>query len=132
MDLDSVGILIWKRRLITESSNKFRPIKYLKCFIVGTSLVVQWLRLQVPNAGGLSLIPVQGTRLHVLQLKIPYASTNTWHNQRNKYFLKIHSKCSKQGSHLHFLYAPKGPSLPSLISHPTAGLCPHFSLFPHL
>ena len=50
----------------------------------------------------------------------------------NKYFLKIHSKCSKQGSHLHFLYAPKGPSVPCLTSHPTAGLCTHFSLFPHL
>ena len=35
----------------------------------GTSLVVQWLRLRVLNAGSLSSIPDQGTRSHVLQLK---------------------------------------------------------------
>ena len=28
----------------------------------GTSLVVQWLRLHTPNAGGLGSIPGQGTR----------------------------------------------------------------------
>ncbi|TEA28488.1 hypothetical protein DBR06_SOUSAS2010115, partial [Sousa chinensis] len=46
------------------------------------SLVVQWLRLCTPNAGGLGLIPRQGTRshmpqlrVHVLQLKIPHAAT---------------------------------------------------------
>ena len=31
---------------------------------LGTSLVVQWLRLHAPNAGGLGLIPGQGTRSH--------------------------------------------------------------------
>ena len=35
----------------------------------GASLVVQWLRLQAPNAGGLSLIPGQRTRSHLLQLR---------------------------------------------------------------
>ena len=34
----------------------------------GTSLVVQWPRLQVPNAAKLGLIPGQGTRSHMLQL----------------------------------------------------------------
>ena len=34
----------------------------------GTSLVVPWLRLQAPNAGGLGSIPGQGTRSHMLQL----------------------------------------------------------------
>ena len=34
----------------------------------GTSLVVQWPRLQVPNAAELGLIPGQGTRSHMLQL----------------------------------------------------------------
>ena len=37
----------------------------------GTSLMVQWLRLQAPNAGGLGSIPGQGTRSHMLQRKIP-------------------------------------------------------------
>ena len=30
--------------------------------ISGTSLVVQWLRLHAPNAGGVGLIPGQGTK----------------------------------------------------------------------
>ena len=34
-----------------------------------TSLVVQWLRLRAPNAGGLELIPGQGSRSHVPQLR---------------------------------------------------------------
>ena len=36
----------------------------------GTSLVVQLLRLWTPNAGGLGSIPGQGTRSHMLQLKL--------------------------------------------------------------
>ena len=32
---------------------------------MGTYLVVQWLRLHAPNAGGLGLIPGQGTRSHM-------------------------------------------------------------------
>ena len=35
----------------------------------GNSLVVEWLRLRAPNAGGLSSIPGQGSRFHVLQLR---------------------------------------------------------------
>ena len=31
-------------------------------------MVVQWLRLCAPNAGGLSSIPGQGTRFHISQL----------------------------------------------------------------
>ena len=31
------------------------------------------------------LIPGQGTRFHLLQLKIPCAATKTWHSQINKY-----------------------------------------------
>ena len=41
----------------------------------GTPLVVQWLRLQAPNAGGLDSIPGQGTRSHEPQLKVPHAVT---------------------------------------------------------
>ena len=37
----------------------------------GTSLVVQWLRLCTPNAGGPGSIPGQGTRSHMPQLKEP-------------------------------------------------------------
>ena len=35
----------------------------------GASLVGHWLRLCAPKAGGLGLIPGQGTRSHVVQLK---------------------------------------------------------------
>ncbi|TEA34995.1 hypothetical protein DBR06_SOUSAS9710069, partial [Sousa chinensis] len=34
------------------------------------SLVVQWLRLHAPNAGGPGLISGQGTRSHMLQLRV--------------------------------------------------------------
>ena len=35
----------------------------------GTSLLVQWLRLQAPNAGELGSIPGQGTKTPVLLLR---------------------------------------------------------------
>ena len=41
----------------------------------GTSLVVQWLKLRAPNAGGLGFIPAQGTESHMPQLKIMPART---------------------------------------------------------
>ena len=44
-------------------------VKFLKRRQRGTSLVVQWLRLLTPNAGGLGLIPGQETRYCVSQLR---------------------------------------------------------------
>ena len=41
----------------------------LKFMVLGTSLVVHWLRLCALNAGSLGLIPSQGTRSCLLQLK---------------------------------------------------------------
>ena len=38
----------------------------LNCYSLGTSLVVQWLRLGTPNTGGPGSIPGQGTRPYVL------------------------------------------------------------------
>ena len=38
--------------------------------MIGTSLVVQWLRLCPLNARGLGAIPGEGTRSHVLQLRV--------------------------------------------------------------
>ena len=37
--------------------------------LVGTLLVVQWLGVSAPSAGGLGSIPGQETRSHVTQLK---------------------------------------------------------------
>ena len=48
---------------------------------MGTSLVVQWLRLCAPNAGGLGSNPGQGTRSHMSQLKIPHTATKTRSSQ---------------------------------------------------
>ena len=58
---------------------KFKMIKMAR-----TSLAVQWLRLHTPNAGALSLIPGQGTRSYMPQLKILHTATKTWHSQINK------------------------------------------------
>ena len=58
---------------------------------MGTSLVVRWLRLCAPNAGGPGLIPAQEIishlpqlRVPVLQLKIPCAATKTQHSHIKK------------------------------------------------
>ena len=42
---------------------------------IGTSLVVHWLRLHAPNAGGPGLIPGWGTRSCMPQLGNPHAAT---------------------------------------------------------
>ena len=41
----------------------------LKLSIQRDSLVVQWLRLHAPNAGGPHSLPGQGTRSHMLHLR---------------------------------------------------------------
>ena len=65
----------------------WKILKLLK-IILGTFLVVQWLRLLAPNAGGLGSTPGQGTRSHMLQCrsKIPCATTKTLCSQINKNF----------------------------------------------
>ena len=67
---------------------------------VGTSVVVQWLRLWAPDAEGLGSILGQGARSHMLQLrarrpqlKILHAATKTQCSQVNKY-KKNYSFCS--------------------------------------
>ena len=45
--------------------------------------MVQWLRLCAPSAGCPGLIPSQGTRSHMLQLKISSAETKIPHCQIN-------------------------------------------------
>ena len=59
---------------------------------VGTSPVVQWLRLHAPSAGGPASIPGQGTTSHMhtavkspnAATKIPHATTKTRCSQINK------------------------------------------------
>ena len=49
----------------------------------GTSLAVQWLRLQAPSADGPSSIPGLGARPHKLQPRTPRATSKTQHSQTN-------------------------------------------------
>ena len=67
--------------------------KALRRYIdIGTSLVVQWVTLHAPNAGGPGLIPDRGTRPHMhastesshAATKIPRATTKTRSSQNNK------------------------------------------------
>ena len=46
--------------------------------------MVQGPRCHTPNAGGLGSIPSQGTRSHMLQLKISHATAKIQHSQINK------------------------------------------------
>ena len=56
--------------MVFSSLSQISPGLPLIRSLVRTSLVVLWLRLQAPNAGGLGLIPGQRTRSHMLQLRI--------------------------------------------------------------
>ena len=48
----------------------YQPRQDIKKQRYGTSLVVQWLRLHTPNAGGPSSFPGQGTRSHMPQPRL--------------------------------------------------------------
>ena len=43
-----------------------------------------WLRLHAPNAEGLGSIPSLGTRSHMVQLKVPHATSKAQHSQIDK------------------------------------------------
>ena len=71
----------------------------------GTSLVVQWVRLPTPNAGGLGSIPGQGTRSRThAATKSPHATTKslqattrTWSSQNKlKKKKKVQEFCSEK------------------------------------
>ena len=49
--------------------NSNPALSFRKYTLLGTSLVVQWLRLCAPNAGDQGSIPDQGTRAHEPQLR---------------------------------------------------------------
>ena len=54
-----------KKNCTLEMIGKFKFEKFKS----GTSLVVQWLRLHVPNTGGPGSTSGQGIRSHMLQLR---------------------------------------------------------------
>ena len=57
--------------------DKFSEVELLdRSVCVGTSLVVQWVRLHAPNAEGPASIPGWGTRSHMhAATKSPHATT---------------------------------------------------------
>ena len=68
-----------------------KPQKWVQREARGTSLVVEWLRLCAPNAGGLGSIPDQRTRSHMSQLR---------HTARS-YILQLKLPCMlQQRSHV--------------------------------
>ena len=58
--------------MLGNQQESLRPLgkdaKDSRIYTSGTSIVVQQLRLQAPNAEGPSLVPSWGTRDHMLQL----------------------------------------------------------------
>ena len=73
-------------KLLTYPSLPSPQFSFVKKWtILRTSLAVQWLRLHTPSSGGPGLIPGQGTRSHMLQLKIPHAASKTWCSQIKKW-----------------------------------------------
>ena len=71
---------------VTRSPWGHRESDMTERLTLSLSLVVPWLRLWAPIAGRPSLIPGQGTRSCVPQIKIPQAANKTRHSQINKYF----------------------------------------------
>ena len=69
----------------------------VKTLCAGTSLVVQWLRLHIPNAGSLGSIPGRRTRFHMLQLSLNFGMKDpTCHKRKSLHArLKILSAATK-------------------------------------
>ena len=70
-----------KGRLRSRWEGCYYLILCIKKQLLGTSLAVQWLRLSDSNAEGPGLIPDQGIRSHMPQLKILCATRKTWRSQ---------------------------------------------------
>ena len=56
-------------------------IVFQKYSSFGTCLIVQWLRLHPPNAGDPGLLPGQGTRSHMLHLRVYMSQLKILHSR---------------------------------------------------
>ena len=90
--LNTIQISSWCSHFQLVSMSIIHFFKFFKLKIQSGTSLVQWLRLLTPSAVGPGLIPDQGTRSHVMQLrvcmlklKILRALTKAWHSQINKY-----------------------------------------------
>ena len=68
-----------KHNAVLMLAGGFRPINMR--LIMGTSFMVQWLRLHASNAWGPGSIPTWGTGPHMLHVKILHATTKTQRSQ---------------------------------------------------
>ena len=59
-------VILWT---VVQQNPLSMRILWARILVWETSLVVQWLRLRAPNAGDPGLIPGQGTRSHMPQLR---------------------------------------------------------------
>ena len=66
------------RKICTEQQKGIGPVK---------RGVAQWLTLHAFYARGPGSIPGQGTRSHMVQLKSPHVTTETWSSQMNNYVI---------------------------------------------
>ena len=85
----------------------------------GTSLVVQWLRLRAPNAGGLGLISGQGSRSYMPQLRVCMLQLRPGAAKRINLFYKRRKGTGreKRSNLTHRLYAIITPSVRADISN---------------
>ena len=63
---------------------EYFEICFLKICAIRTSLVVQWIRLCAPNAGGPSSALDQGAKLASATARCSHAAAKTWHSQINE------------------------------------------------
>ena len=92
--LDSGKVSLWCSQWLQRRLSSWEGLSVLPCVVdpeqtfialdqeldvsFGTSLVVQWLKLHSPNAGGPGSIPGQGIRSHMPQLRILHVAAKTW------------------------------------------------------
>ena len=79
--------------------------------------MVQWVRLPTPNAGGLGLTPVWGTRSRMhAATKSPRAATKRSHMpQRRSRLLQLRPNAAKINKLIKINLKKKSPSSPSLV-----------------
>ena len=85
--------LTWQEIVLTRRQKEKSKVKCLLEERCGNSLVVQWLRLCAPSAGGLGSILGQGTRSCMLQLRVHTPQLKILHEdqvQPNKDFKVIY------------------------------------------
>ena len=92
---------------------EIHPLK--KIYLVGTSLMAQWLRLLAPKAGGLGLIPSQGTTSHILQQR-PGAAKEINHLPD---FKKKNKNAQKSTKSVSFTLPGQGNQRPWIFESPT-------------